>query len=115
MKFRNKKGQALVEFVIIMPIFLLLVLGVIDIGKILYNQTKLEGALGEVILLADQGMAEDEILENLDLNDTHLVVEEEGGFRKYHLFKEIDIVTPGLNLIFGNPYEIDVSRSIIDE
>ena len=35
----SRKGQALVEFLIIFPIFPTLVLGVIDMGKILYNKT----------------------------------------------------------------------------
>ena len=33
---KNKKGQALVEFVIILPIFVFMVLTVIDIGKIIF-------------------------------------------------------------------------------
>ena len=41
----NKKGQALIEFVIILPIFLLLVMGVLDFGNILYQKYKLENSV----------------------------------------------------------------------
>ncbi|MBP9838208.1 MAG: pilus assembly protein [Proteobacteria bacterium] len=37
MIFRNKKGTALVEFLIVLPFLILLVFTVIDLGAILYN------------------------------------------------------------------------------
>lgn len=109
---QNKKGQALVEFVIILPIFLLLVLGVIDIGKILYYETRLEGVLGDVISMYESGIEEEEILTDLDLSNTRLEVSENGEYVEFHLSKEVDIITPGLNLILDNPFVIDVRRSI---
>ena len=36
----NKKGQALVEFIIILPVFIFMLLAMIDIGKILYFNNK---------------------------------------------------------------------------
>ena len=108
----NKRGQALVEFIIILPIFLILVLGVVDIGKILYNQTMLEGVMNDVISMYEDGIATEQILEDLDLKDAKLTIEEMDDILEFHLVKEIDIVTPGLNLIFDNPYELLVSRSI---
>ena len=109
---QNKKGQALVEFVIILPIFLLLVLGVIDVGKILYNETRLEGVLSDVISMYERGIEEEEILTDLDLSNTRLEIDENGEYVEFHLSKEVDIITPGLNLILDNPFVIDVSRSI---
>ena len=37
-----KKGQALVEFIIILPIVLLMFLGIIDLGRIMYTKIILE-------------------------------------------------------------------------
>ena len=111
----NKKGQALVEFVIILPIFLLLVLGVIDIGKILYNRTMLEGSMTDVISMYESGMNEVQIKDNLDLEDVNLEILDSSDSLQFHLTKEIDIITPGLNLIFDNPYQLQVSRSIPHE
>lgn len=108
----NKKGQALVEFVIILPIFLVLVLGVIDIGKILYNKTMLEGLITEAVSMYFDGSSEIEIRQALDLEETVLMIDEEGSTVEFHLVQEIDLITPGFNLIFGNPYPLDVSRSI---
>ena len=63
----SKKGQALVEFIIILPVFLLLVLGVMDIGKIMYNKTMLEGAMSEVVSMYQKGNSSLEILDKLDI------------------------------------------------
>ena len=94
----KKHGQALVEFIIILPIFLLLVFGIFDIGKILYNK----------IILEQQT--------NLDLNkDVTLNVESDNNYLNFNLTKEVDIITPGLNLIFNNPYELKITRSILNE
>ena len=107
----NRKGQALVEFIIILPIFLLLVLGIVDLGKILYNKTILEGAITDVISMYESGKSSQEILSNLDMDELDLEIDEDEKIT-FHLIKEIDIITPGLNLLIENPYVIDVHRSI---
>lgn len=110
----SKKGQALVEFIIILPIFLILVFGVIDIGKIIYNKTMLEGAMSEVVSMYEAGDSASEILDKLDI-EASLDVQKEDEAISFSLVKEVDITTPGLNLILDNPYEITVSRSISNE
>lgn len=104
----NRKGQALVEFVIILPVFLLLVLGIIDLGRIFYTKTILEGTITDVISMYEDGKEVDEIKKDLDLNDINVEVLND----EFHLTKEIDIITPGLNIVLKNPYVLDVSRSI---
>ena len=46
---KMNKGQALVEFIIILPVALLLVLGVIDFGNIIYKKYTLENDLNTVV------------------------------------------------------------------
>ncbi len=111
----NKKGQALVEFVIILPIFLVLVLGVIDVGKILYHRATLEGEITDVVSLYVSGKNKEEIMEDLNLQDVTIEIDEDEEYIEFHLIKEIELVTPGLNLIFDNPYQLDVNRSISNE
>lgn len=110
----SRKGQALVEFIIILPIFLILVLGVIDMGKILYNKTMLEGAMSEVVSMYEAGDSSSKILDKLDIAAS-LDIKDEDNYTIFYLVKDVDIITPGLNLIFDNPYEISVSRSISNE
>jgi len=109
----KKKGQALVEFVIILPVFIMLVLGVIDIGKILYSKIILEEQISYVISLYQGGKKEEEIVDKLDFeDDVFLKIENDNEYINFNLTKEIDIITPGLNFIFSNPYQLKVSRSI---
>ena len=45
----NRKGQALVEFVLILPIFLLILFAVVDFGMILSNKNELENISVDVV------------------------------------------------------------------
>ncbi len=110
----KKKGQALVEFIIILPIFLLLLLGVFDIGRILYTKIKLEDEIGDVVNLYEAGHAEEEIKEKI-VPTANIKIENGVEYTNLKLSKDIEILTPGLNLVFKNPYKIEVSRSILNE
>ena len=46
-KFRGEDGQAMVEFALILPIFLLILCGIIDFGWLFYNQLSLNNACRE--------------------------------------------------------------------
>lgn len=109
----NKKGQALVEFVIILPIFIFMLLAIIDIGKIIYLQNNLESQLSRVVELYKNGQTYDEIAKELSLNDEEIALEiknENNDKITFYLKKEMTIVTPGLSVIFESPYTITVNR-----
>lgn len=112
----KKKGQALVEFVIILPIFILLVLGVIDIGKILYSKINLEEQISDVISFYKGGKSVEEIKDKLDFSkDYQLTIFEDNEYVNVELKKEISIITPGLQFVFDNPYLVVTKRSILNE
>ena len=113
----NKKGQALVEFVIILPIFIFMILATIDVGKILYFSNKLENKMDDVISLYENSYAYEDINKNLvnDISKTNLEIKEDEKFVEFIITKKIDIITPGLNLIFDNPYKLEAKRVIYNE
>lgn len=113
----NKKGQALVEFVIILPIFIFMVLATIDIGKILYFSNKLENKMDDVISMYENNNAYEDIDKNLesDIKKTNLEIKQEEKFVEFIITKKVDVITPGLNLIFDNPYEIEAKRVVYNE
>ncbi len=115
--FLNKKGQALVEFVIILPIFIFMIFGVIDLGKILYTKNNLESKMEEVITAYESVPDIAELEKKLNLEKEHitLAIAKEKEYMEFKLEKEIDIVTPGLNSILGNPYQITTKRVIYSE
>ena len=115
MKLLNKKGQALVEFIIILPIFVMMLLCVVDIGKIIFFQNRLEGKIEDVITLYKNENTYDNILKELKKEDKDLKLEianDNNEYIEFKLIKEVEIITPGLNIIFGNPYDLDVRRVV---
>lgn len=111
----KKKGQALVEFILILPIFLMLLLSTIDIGKIFYTKIILEDKMSDII---DYDLTnEEEIISKFKLEEDkiELKIVEDNEYLNYEIKKKVDIITPGLNLIFKNPYNLTVTRSIKNE
>lgn len=117
MKKNNRAGQALVEFVIILPIFIFMILAVIDIGKILYFKNNLESKMDEVVTSYESIKSSELINEKLKLDDDSILLEIncDNEYCEFVLTRSLDIITPGLNLIFGNPHKITTKRVIYDE
>lgn len=113
----KKKGQALVEFIIILPIFIMLVLGVFDIGNILISKIHLESTLSEAVELYKKNYSLEEIKKDLEIdsNRYELLVKKDEKYQTFTIIKKVDIITPGLNIIFDNPYEVSISRSTYNE
>lgn len=112
---KNNKGQALVEFVIILPIFIFMLLAMIDIGKMIYFKNELESDLSFVVDLYKNKKSYQDISSELAKNDEEVVLEIKNENNKtvtFYLKKPMVIVTPGLSSIFGDPYEIEVKRVI---
>ena len=59
---KDNKGQALVEFVLIVPILIFILLALIDIGNVIINKYKLEDNLSTIVELY-QNNKHDEINE----------------------------------------------------
>ncbi len=111
----NKKGQALMEFVIILPIFVFMILAVIDLGKILYFGNILESKMDDVITMYESKKTFEEIEQNIKLDDNDILFEatnENNTYVELKLEKEMPIITPGLNFILGNPYLVIAKRKI---
>ena len=109
---KNNRGQALLEFVLILPVLLLLIFALIDFGRIIVCKNHLEGVMSEVSNLPDE-----EILTYLrkdtDYKITYSVNIDE--YKNITLTTKLDLVTPGLKNILTNPYTVKVERSIVYE
>lgn len=99
----NKKGQALIEFIIILPIFIMLMLAVFDYVRIYSEKSNLENVIEDVIL-------------SNELNDDNITIlkETDEEKTKYILNKSIDIYSPVISVIIGNKYVVSVSRVIYE-
>lgn len=52
---RDARGQALVEFALVLPIFLVIVFGMIDFGWIIHKQLRLDDVVREAVNLGRNG------------------------------------------------------------
>ena len=106
----NRKGQALVEFVLILPVFILILFAIVDFGTILSNKNELENDSIDIVLLINNGTNIDEIKSKY--SDLDIDLKDVDKYTEIKITKSINIITPGLNLILGNPYKIIVERVI---
>ena len=109
----NQNGQALVEFIVILPIFLLLVMGMFDFGNILYQKYKLENHLDYIVELYKSDV-EDDLEAYLDNNEIEMTTRLGDNYSIIELSKKLKIITPGLESIIGDPYVVKTSKVIYD-
>ena len=108
----NKRGQALIEFVLILPVLILLVFAVIDFGRIISCRMHLEGLITDVIELGDD---QDKIDNFIKKDDSYKIKYsmQKGEFKKVSLETKLELITPGLKNILKNPYKVVVERNVI--
>ena len=51
----NKKGQALVEFILILPVFLLILFAIVDFGNLLVSKNQLENVSSDIARIIVSG------------------------------------------------------------
>ena len=110
---KNNKGQALVEFIIVLPVLLLIIMAIIDFGNIFTKKYSLENHLDAVSNMYNEGQF-DRINNYVKENDLSILYEREDGFIIINLSKNININTPILNNILGKNYKITTSRVIYE-
>lgn len=111
---RKTRGQALVEFVLILPVFLLLVFGAIDFGRILYEKYRLQNDLDMVKELYLQNQKQ-EINHYLNEHELMIAYQEKDYYTVISISKKLDIITPGLSHVLKNPYTVTESVTVLNE
>lgn len=106
----NKKGQALVEFVLILPVFLFLLFSIYDFGMMFTTKNKLESDSSDIV----SAFKSNKDIDNIKIKYSDYIIKN-GHDQEYYYFKiekSIKLITPGFNRIFGNPYVVSVERYI---
>ena len=96
----NKKGQALVEFLLVLPILIFILLLVVDLGRLMVMRNHLESVLSSV----DKNTTEVNDLEykiQVEKKDNHIILK-----------CCTDVYTPGLSKILGSPACVSTSKEI---
>lgn len=108
---KNNKGQALVEFIIILPIFLLLIISVIDFGNVISKKYSLENDI-DVITDMYKEKKYEEINTYVNNKGLSIKYNNDNELLNVVLTKDIKIISPMVNLILGKNYKINVEKSI---
>lgn len=108
---KNNKGQALVEFIIILPIVLLLIISIVDFGNIILKNYSLENELDVITDMYNDGKYDDinSYLVNKDININYSNDDE---FLTINLSKNIKVSSPIVSAIVGKSYKITASKAI---
>ena len=121
-RVKNSRAQALIEFVLILPILIILLFAIVDFGNIFVTKSDLESKskLAYDIISDNKDITEDDlkskIVSEIRKNDSKINVtisfDNESELLNLKLTKRVNIITPGLNLIIGYPYNASVERVI---
>ncbi len=110
----SNKGQALIEFILILPILLILTIGIFDLFNIQNKKYDLENDLDYVTQLYITNK-ENEIEPYLNKNNITLEKNINEEYIELKLTKQVKLITPLLNKILENPTTISVKRSVLYE
>lgn len=110
----NRRGQALVEFVLILPILMLILFAIVDFGNIFHSKYELQNQSADIVRLVQNGKDVAEIGSiysklNIDIEAY------KDDYKKITVTKKVDLITPGMSKILGNPYLIEVERIVPDD
>ena len=108
----SKKGQALVEFVILLPIIMMILFIIIDFANVFYQKNHLESISNDVVALVknNSSVSSIEETEKIKISTEHI-----SNTTEIEIKKDINLITPFSNLFFKSPFTISTERVIINE
>ena len=118
---KNSRGQALIEFVLVLPILIMLLFSIIDFGTILVRKSQLENKINDAYEVAKSTADGVDLYEKIksavnedsDIKiDVELVFSNDSDYMTIRLTSDVKTITPGLNLILGYPYKATAERVI---
>lgn len=110
----NNKGQALIEFVLILPVFIMILFVIVDFGMIFSTKLGLENDSGDIVELIKDGKSISEI--NDIYKDIEISVSDYNSeLIKIELVSKVNVVTPGMDRVLGDPYVVSVERIVSND
>lgn len=114
---KNKRGQALVEFVIILPVIIFIIMGLVDTIVIFTHKNNAESKMADVIELYKNNESDESITKFIqkDLKSASFKSNKDAKYSYLEITDNYEFITPGLSTILGNPYKITTERVILNE
>ena len=108
---KSNRGQALVEFVIILPVTLILLFAIIDFGRVISLKSNLESVASDSVTFYQDGRTLEDINRLVTKDDDVIIdVNEQGEYTEINVSKTIKPITPGLSYIAKEVFDVKVSR-----
>jgi Flp pilus assembly protein TadG len=122
---KDEKGQSLVEMALIVPILLLLIVGIFDIGRITFSYASLHFTAQETVRLGGLGHPDLEMIDfakqNFKAGDSEILtvdvtpdptLRKSGDYITVTLNYPIEIMTPFLTILYPDPISLTVESTI---
>ena len=109
---KNNKGQALIEFILILPIILMILLYTIEFGRITLKKQELESNLDLIVTLYNENKKE-EINNFANNNNIIVTYQKTNSLTTIEIKKNINSNLPLINNILGN--NIETKRTIYEQ
>ena len=109
---KKNSGQALVEFVIVLPIILVILLYIIEFGKITLKKYELESNMDLIVNLYEDHK-QNEINNYVSLNNITISYKTNNDLTTITIKKNIKTNMPLINKILGN--NIETKRTIYEQ
>lgn len=112
----NKKAQALVEFILVLPVIILIILGSIDILNIVIKKNELENKVSDqIILFQSNQISIEELEQKLKDNNTKVNINaNEDSFITIEVKEKVTFITPIVSNILS-PFFISTKRVVAYE
>ena len=107
----NMNGHALVEFIIILPVIIFIIMLLVDFMTIISYKNKLESNMNNVTIL----YKENKIDEINQITNNQFNYQIKDNYTYLQITEDYKTITPGLSLVLGNPYVIKCERVILNE
>lgn len=117
---KSKKGQAMVEMAIVIPILLIILMGIFEFGRIFNTYIILTNASREGARRAALGASDTEVNEKINnavlyLDSTNLTTlitpskssRKRGSEVKINIQYDVDIIAPIIDTIIPNPFHLE--------
>ncbi len=111
----SRKGQALVEFVLILPIIIMILCIIIDFSTVFYKKNHLEGVLNDTVSYVSSKKEVSDLSGFLRDDKITGSIKRDNLYITITLKENVTLITPFANLFFDNPYTISTKRMILNE
>jgi hypothetical protein len=122
---KNESGQSMVETALLLPVLLLLLVGILDFGRVLYSYAHLHMAAQESVRVGSLGRSDSEIIDfarnyvhlgdsnklNIEISPQDMA-RDSGEYMNVKLKYPFQLYTPLLSKIFPSPLVIETESTI---